>query len=147
MTGEQLPFWRRKRLAELSSPEWESLCDGCGKCCLHKLRRKDNSVAITDVACRLLDLASCKCGDYPHRKRLVHDCVVLTPDTVPKLDWLPQTCAYRLVAAGQDLPTWHPLKSGSPDSVHAAGISVRTRAVSERDAGPLTKHVVSWPDF
>ncbi|MBM3512612.1 MAG: YcgN family cysteine cluster protein [Alphaproteobacteria bacterium] len=146
-TADRAPFWRRKSLAEMSQAEWESLCDGCGKCCLHKLRCRDNTIAITNVACRLLDLDTCRCGDYPRRKRLVHDCVVLTPASVPTMDWLPQTCAYRLVAEGQDLPAWHPLKSGSADAVHRAGISVKDRAIGEREAGPLAKHVVSWPDF
>lgn len=141
------PFWRLKTLHQMSSDEWESLCDGCGKCCLHKVRRKDGSVAITNVACRLLDLTSCKCGDYTRRKRLVHDCVVLTPESVPTMDWLPSTCAYRLVAAGKDLPVWHPLKSGSAETVHAAKISVRGRAIAERNAGAFGKHIVPWPDF
>ena len=141
------PFWQTKTLAEMSRAEWESLCDGCGKCCLHKVRRKNGSVAITNVACRLLDLKSCRCGNYPQRKRLVSDCVVLEPDTVGTLDWLPSTCAYRLVSDGRDLPEWHPLKTGSADSVHRAGISVRGRAVSERDAGEIAKHIVAWPDF
>jgi uncharacterized cysteine cluster protein YcgN (CxxCxxCC family) len=142
-----VPFWRRKRLSEMSGAEWESLCDGCGKCCLHKLRRKNGTVAITSVACRLLDLKTCRCADYPRRKHLVHDCVVLTPESVPTLDWLPGTCAYRLVSEGRDLPVWHHLKSGTANGVHEAGISVRGRAVTEREAGPLGRHVVTWPDF
>lgn len=143
----ELPFWRRKTMAQMTPAEWESLCDGCGKCCLHKVRRKNGSIAITSVACRLLDLQSCKCSNYPARKRLVDDCVVLTPSNVGELDWLPSTCAYRLLDEGKDLPAWHPLKSGSPETVHRAGISVRGRAISERDAGEFKKYIVSWPGF
>lgn len=142
-----LPFWQRKTLADMSNEEWESLCDGCGKCCLHKVRRRDGSVAITNVACRLLDLHACSCSNYTKRKRLVPDCVVLTPKTVRKLDWLPSTCAYRLLDEGQDLPVWHPLRTGSRDAMHAAGISVRGRSMSEREAGALDQHIVSWPGF
>jgi uncharacterized cysteine cluster protein YcgN (CxxCxxCC family) len=143
----ELPFWRRKTMAQMTTAEWESLCDGCGKCCLHKVRRKNGAIAITSVACRLLDLHSCKCSNYPARKRLVDDCVVLTPDNVAELDWLPSTCAYRLVGEGKDLPSWHPLKTKSADTVHRAKISVRGRAVSEREAGPTHKYIVSWPGF
>ena len=145
--SNRAPFWRQKTLAQMSRSEWESLCDGCGKCCLHKVRRKNKSIAITNVACRLLDVKSCQCSNYPERKRLVDDCVVLEPDTVGELDWLPSTCAYRLVADGKDLPSWHPLKTRSPESVHRAGISVRGRAISERDAGTFADHIVAWPDF
>ncbi|MDX2221613.1 MAG: YcgN family cysteine cluster protein [Rhodospirillaceae bacterium] len=141
------PFWRRKTLRQMTTDEWESLCDGCGKCCLHKVRQRDGRVSITNVACRLLDVNTCRCGNYPARKRLVPDCVVLTPETVGTLDWLPSTCAYRLVHAGADLPAWHPLRTGSAAAMHAAGISVRGRAVSERGAGRLDTHIVTWPDF
>jgi len=144
--GTAEPFWRVKSLEELSPREWERLCDGCGRCCLHKLRDPDDgAVAFTEVACRLLDLRSCRCSDYANRFRRVPDCVRLTPKVVREADWLPPTCAYRLVAEGKDLPWWHPLVSGSPETVHTAGISVRGRAVSERDAGALEDHVVSWP--
>jgi len=142
MTAVREPFWRTKTLTEMTRVEWESLCDGCGKCCLHKLRARDGTLHMTNVACRLLDVTSCRCINYPKRKALVPDCVVLTPASVAKVDWLPETCAYRLVDAGQDLPDWHPLRSGSSMSVHEAGISVSGRCISERDAGPLTDHVV-----
>ena len=140
------PFWKTKRLEEMTRAEWESLCDGCGRCCLHKLRDEDtNALAFTNVACRLLHLHTCRCSDYANRWWRVPDCVQLTPDTVRELDWLPPTCAYRRLAEGKDLDWWHPLVSGDPDTVHQAGISVRGRAVSERTAGPLEHHVVSWP--
>jgi uncharacterized protein len=135
-------YWRTKTLLEMTPEEWESLCDGCGQCCLHKIAQENAPALKTNVACRLLDTAACRCKNYPRRKRMVPDCVVLTPDTVPKLAWLPDTCAYRLVAAGEDLPAWHPLISGDANSVHTAGISVQGRCISERDAGPLEDHVV-----
>ena len=140
--SEPLPFWRRKTLPEMSQEEWESLCDGCGQCCLHKIRHPSGRLESTSVACRLLDPQSARCGNYPKRKRLVRDCVVLTPDSVAQIDWLPGTCAYRLLAENKNLPIWHPLITGDPESVHRAGISVRGRCISERDAGPLTDHVV-----
>ena len=140
------PFWKTKRLEEMSKDEWESLCDGCGRCCLHKLRYEDtNALAHTNVACRLLDLESCQCTDYARRQRKVPDCVSLTPAAVREIDWLPPTCGYRLVADGKNLAWWHPLVSGDRDTVHQAGISVRGRAVSERRAGPLEHHIVDWP--
>lgn len=137
-----MSFWREKSLAAMSPSEWESLCDGCGKCCLHKIRETDGSLRMTNVSCRLLDTKSCRCSNYPRRKALVHDCVVLTPATVSTIDWLPATCAYRLIDEGKDLPAWHPLVSGDPTSVHTAGISMRDRCISERDAGPLQDHVI-----
>ncbi len=140
------PFWRRKRLDAMSRAEWESLCDGCGRCCLHKLRDEEtDALAFTNVACRLLDLESCRCRDYAKRKLRVPDCVGLTPKALAGIDWLPPSCAYRRLAEGKDLLWWHPLVSGDPETVHAAGISVRGRAVSERHAGPFEHHIVEWP--
>ena len=134
------PFWKTKTLAQMNAEEWESLCDGCGRCCLHKLRDEDtDEISFTNVACRLLDLESCQCTKY------ATDCVRLTPQEVEQIDWLPPSCAYRLVAEGRDLPVWHPLRTGDPNSVHEAGVSVRGRAISEREAGPLEHHLVDWP--
>ncbi len=135
-------FWRTKTLQQMTPEEWESLCDGCGQCCLLKIARPAKPALRTNVACRLLDSESCRCKNYPRRKRLVHDCVVLTPDTIGDLAWMPGSCAYRLVAAGKDLEDWHPLISGDPESVHRAGVSVRGWSISERDAGALEDHVV-----
>ena len=145
---EHVPFWRRKRLADMTTEEWESLCDSCGKCCLVKLQDADtDAVAYTDVACRLLDCDSCRCSDYPNRKTKVSDCVVLSPDLVNELGWMPSTCAYRLLKEGKDLYWWHPLISGNPDTVHDAGISVRGRVISETvvEDAELPEHVVDWP--
>jgi uncharacterized protein len=140
------PFWKSKRLEEMSKEEWESLCDGCGRCCLHKLRNEDtDELAFTNVACRLLDLETCRCRDYCNRQRRVPDCVSLTPESVREIDWLPPSCAYRRLAEGKGLAWWHPLVSGDPDTVHRAGVSVRGRAVSEKHAGPLEFYIASWP--
>ena len=140
------PFWKTKRLEEMTREEWESLCDGCGRCCLHKLRHDDTGeLSFTNVACRLLDLSTCRCGHYADRRRRVPDCVNLTPQVVAEIDWLPPSCAYSRLAAGRDLAWWHPLVSGDPETVHRAGISVLGRAVGERHAGPLEHYIVEWP--
>jgi hypothetical protein len=141
------PFWEMVPLEEMSTEQWESLCDGCGKCCLLKLEDEDTlELAYTEVVCRLLDLGTCQCSRYEERSRLVPDCVTLTPDIIPSLRWMPRTCAYRLLSEGKSLPWWHPLVSGDPDTVHQAGVSVRGRAISERRAGDLEDHIVDWPD-
>jgi uncharacterized cysteine cluster protein YcgN (CxxCxxCC family) len=138
-------FWEKKTLDEMISSEWESLCDGCGKCCLHKLEDEDTGeVVVCNVACRLLDLETCQCQDYSNRKRLVPDCLVLTQDKIKEFHWLPVTCAYRLLADGKALPAWHPLISGSLASVHEAGISVRGRVISEDEADDLHMHITDW---
>ena len=146
MPDETTPFWKRKTLAQMSRAEWESLCDGCGRCCLHKLRDEDtDELHWTEVGCSLLDTRTGLCRDYANRKARVPDCVKLTPARLARIDWLPPTCAYRLVRDGQDLPGWHPLVSGDPATVRAAGVSVAGRVVSERDAGALEDHVADWP--
>jgi uncharacterized protein len=146
---DDVPFWRRKALAEMTPDEWESLCDGCGRCCLNKLEDEDTGrVYYTDVGCRLLDGTTCQCKDYQRRSELVGDCVRLSPDNVADLKWLPPTCAYRLVARGRDLYWWHPLVSGDPETVHAAGVSVRGRvAISEENISveEYEERIVSWP--
>lgn len=142
------PFWREKPMAEMSREEWESLCDGCGKCCCFRLEDEDTGdIYITDVACKLFDPESCQCGDYKNRTRNVPDCVTLTPNNVSQLHWMPQTCAYRLIANGQDLPPWHHLISGSRDSIHEAGMSVRNAVIMEGETDPEEHpmRIVIWP--
>ncbi|WP_114967091.1 YcgN family cysteine cluster protein [Alkalilacustris brevis] len=126
-------FWRNVPMARMTRAEWEALCDGCGKCCLNKLEDEDTGeVAFTRVACRLLDGETCRCGQYAIRKSLVPECVVLTPGTIANVAyWLPRTCAYRLLFEGKSLPEWHPLRTGDPESVHRAGVSVRGWTVPE----------------
>lgn len=142
------PFWKTKTLARMSPEEWESLCDGCARCCLNKLEDADTGeIAWTNVACRLLDENTCRCTNYTGRQKLVADCIQLDVEMVRSLNWLPPTCAYRLVNEGRDLYNWHPLVSGDRESVHRAGISVRGRTVSEVGMEPedLEEFVVNWP--
>jgi len=136
-------FWEEKRLSEMSRAEWESLCDGCGKCCVHKLEDEETGeIHATNVACRLLDRRTGLCKDYRHRQAYVPECVRLTPSRLRELDWLPGTCAYRLLGEGKPLPDWHPLITGDPETVHQAGQSVRGWTVSEDDVGDLEYHIV-----
>ena len=126
------PFWERKTLSQMTAPEWESLCDGCALCCMHKIEDEDSGeVFFTDIACKLLDTKTCRCTDYGSRSRLVKACLVLAPDKPQVFRWLPGTCAYRRLADGDGLPDWHPLITGDPESVHRAGISMRGKAISE----------------
>jgi len=140
-------FWQRKPLVELTSAEWEALCDGCGRCCLHKLEDEDTGeLYFTNVACRLLDLKTCRCQEYARRVELIPDCLMLSASNLDLYKQLPSTCAYRLLAEGQPLPDWHPLVTGDVDSVHSAGISVRGKVVSEEYIHPeqLPEHMISW---
>ena len=150
MVTEARPFWNTKTLEEMTPEEWESLCDGCGRCCLHKLEDVDTGLYFyTNVACRLLDQTTCRCKEYPNRMSLVKDCLLLSPADHEHYNWLPTTCAYRRLANGLDLEWWHPLVSGSPATVHQAGVSVRNRAVSENSVQneELEDHIISWIDF
>ena len=135
------PFWRAKTLEEMSAQEWESLCDGCGRCCLVKLEDEESGeVHLTRIACRLLDHGSCRCSDYPNRFQKVHDCIKIDAAKVREIEWLPPTCAYRLVGERRDLFWWHPLLSGDPETVHQAGVSVRGWATSEAKVKPKDMH-------
>lgn len=130
-------FWQEKPLAALTQDEWESLCDGCAQCCLHKLEDEDTQkLYFTNVACHLLDHETCRCSRYKERSTLVPDCVQVTVKLASEANWLPKTCAYRLLAEGKDLPSWHPLLTGSAQSVHEAGMSVKDRAISEKYVHP-----------
>lgn len=142
----QKPFWREKSLSEMTEEEWESLCDHCGKCCLHKLEDEDTGeILYTRVACKLLDLESCRCTHYDERSHWVPDCLNLRHGFA-HFSWLPSTCAYRLLAKGADLPVWHPLVSGDEKSVHKAGISIRGLAIPESEADDVTEEVIEWLD-
>ena len=146
---EDIPFWRRKSLEEMTDSEWESLCDGCARCCLNKLEEEGSDRTFyTNVSCRLLDSKACRCRDYEHRLEQVDDCVRLTPESLKTITWLPPSCAYVLLAEGKDLYWWHPLVSGVPDTVHAAGLSVRSHTLASEKNVPdedLEEHIVSWP--
>ncbi len=134
MRGMEKPFWKTTPLEAMSEAQWESLCDGCGKCCLAKLEDEDTGeIHWTSVGCRLFDASLCSCSDYANRLARVSDCVKLTPRNVRTIPWLPSTCAYRLVAEGRDLAGWHPLVSGSRETVHEAGISMRGRITASED--------------
>ncbi|EED32640.1 conserved hypothetical protein [gamma proteobacterium NOR5-3] len=141
------PFWEAVAPQDMSREQWESLCDGCARCCLHKLEDEySNGIYYTDVACHLLDETKCQCTRYETRQELVPDCVVLTPDQRDNLAWLPDTCAYRLVDQGLPLPQWHPLVTGDPNSVHLAGMSVRGRSISETEVAEddFEEHIIRW---
>lgn len=142
-------YWRRKRLHEMSEREWEALCDNCGKCCVISVEDIDTGqLYLTDVSCKLFDTTTSRCSNYAERKKYVPDCVKLTPKNVAKLDWLPRTCAYRLVEEGRDLYWWHPLVSGDPETVHVAQASAknRTRPEGRLKIAGLIKRITQWPE-
>ena len=142
-------FWKHRKLTDLSLEEWEALCDGCGICCLFKVEDADTGeVALTNIACRFLDLECTRCQLYEERKSAMPTCIKLTPSKVETLHWLPDTCAYRLVMRGQPLPDWHPLESGSPNSVHEAGISVRGKVIRETEANleRIEDYIISFDE-
>jgi len=145
-----MAFWDEKPLEAMTTEEWEALCDGCGKCCLLKLEDEDTGeIYAADVRCKLLDGESCGCSDYPNRQAKVPDCIKLTPEKVREIAWIPKSCAYRRIAEGRGLAWWHPLVSGDPETVHAAGISIRGRTIAECEANTSDweSHIVDWVDW
>ncbi len=140
-----MSFWQEKSLNEMTKEEWESLCDNCGKCCLHKLEDEDTGkIHYTSVACDLINLKSCRCTRYSERCNLVPDCLDLTQHDFAEYNWLPTTCAYKLLAEGKDLPLWHPLISGNSETVHKAGVSIRSYAMKESEVEQIEEHVIEW---
>lgn len=138
-------FWETKSLAEMTTDEWESLCDRCGKCCLNKLEDEDTGeIHFTSVVCNLFDLKNCRCTRYEERTVLVPECLDLKQHDFHEFNWLPATCAYRLLSDGDELPSWHPLVSGSPNSVKNAGVSISAYAMKESDVNRLEDHVIKW---
>lgn len=142
------PFWMLKTLDEMSSSEWESLCDGCARCCLYKLQDEDTGeIFFTRVVCKYLDLETCRCTDYEHRNEIMPTCIELNPRLARELTWIPSTCAYARLARGEKLSWWHPLVSQNRSSVHIAGISVKDRCISEDLVDletELEDYVVDW---
>lgn len=141
------PSWTYKPLSQMSPKEWELICDGCGKCCLHKLEDDDTGAIFdTNVACYLLDETSCQCGDYQNRLTLAPNCFKLTPQNMAGQSWLPSTCAYRLLYEGSPLPRWHHLVSGNTKSIHSSGISAQGKIISEHDVcqDEMEDHIVQW---
>lgn len=144
----QLPFWQQKTLAEMSDSEWESLCDGCGQCCLNKLIDEDtDEIYFTNVACDQLNLKTCQCRNYDRRFELEEDCIKLTRENLVTFEWLPPTCAYRLIGEGHDLPHWHPLLAGSKSAMHGERISVRHIAVRESEVIDWQDHILNKPQW
>lgn len=142
LAGTDQPFWERP-LGALNEAEWEALCDGCGKCCLHKAEDVDTGrIYFSNIRCRLLDGETGRCRDYAHRRQFVPDCVRLSPQSIEDIVWLPQTCAYRLRAAGKPLPDWHYLICGDRDAVQAQGHGIRGWTVAEEEAGDMEDHLV-----
>ena len=137
MTAEAKRFWKTTSLEDMTADQWESLCDGCGICCLEKLEDADTGeIELTSISCEFMDTRDCRCLVYENRRFVNVDCIELTPESVSELAWLPDTCAYRRISAGKDLEDWHPLVSGNPLSVHKSGVSIRFKAVSVRDIHP-----------
>jgi len=140
-----MSFWKIKKLADMTAEEWESLCDGCGKCCLHKLEDEDTGkIVFTNVTCKLINLKTCRCTRYNERTQLVAECLDLKQYDFAQYNWLPSTCAYRLLNDGKELPAWHPLLSGSTASVKKAGVSISSYAIKESVAMDLEDHIIEW---
>lgn len=143
--SQDAPFWETTPLSAMTTAQWESLCDGCGKCCLEKFEEEDTgAIVYSRVACTLLDIATCRCRDYPHRATQVADCITLTPAELAPATWLPTTCAYRRLTEGRPLPRWHPLLTGDPESVVKAGQSVRGRVIGPQSGEDPLMNLIDW---
>tara|TARA_Y100000588_G_scaffold371924_1_gene443857 strand:+ start:104 stop:550 length:447 start_codon:yes stop_codon:yes gene_type:complete len=139
------PFWKNKNLKDLTNDEWESLCDGCARCCLLKSEDTNTGeIAYTKIACKLLDSNACQCRNYRNRHKIIPDCIALNAENIKNLHWMPSTCAYRLISEGKDLAWWHPLVSGDPDTVFLAGISVRGRTIPEGEGQDPGENIIDW---
>ena len=145
MSAKSPPFWKTIPLGEMTREQWESICDGCAKCCLHKVEDEDTrEIYFTNIVCDLLDLETCRCTQYLERSRLVPSCVTLSPKDLQTPYWLPSTCAYRLLAEGRDLPAWHPLVSGTGATVGRSGNSIKGKVVRESEADDWEHHLIDW---
>ena len=142
---EKNKFWKYKTFKQMTDHEWESLCDGCGKCCLHKLEDIDTGeISISNVSCMYLDQNTCACTDYKNRQKNVSDCIKLSPETIEELSWLPETCSYRLVFNNDDLPVWHHLITGDKNTIHEEGMSVKNYSVNEKDIKDVNEYILDW---
>ena len=142
-----MKFWETKKLSEMTTQEWESICDGCGKCCLNKLEDEESGeIFFTSVVCNLIDLDNCRCTRYSERTTLVPECLDLKQHEFAEYNWLPATCAYRLLSDGEQLPSWHPLISGTEESVKEAGVSICSYAMKESEVNDLEDHIIEWLD-
>ena len=138
-------FWKSKTLKQMTNDEWESLCDGCGKCCIHKLEDIDTGeISVSNVSCMYIDLKTCGCKDYKYSHKNVKDCIKLTPETINKINWLPNTCSYKLVLNNDDLPDWHHLISGDKNTIHERGMSVKNYSINEKDIKDVNEYILDW---
>ena len=148
MNRKKEPFWKTKSLHQMTEQEWESLCSGCGICCLHRFyHKKTGKTFFTSIACKFLDLENCHCMVYETRFQMEPDCEKITTDNLATLKWLPKTCGYRCAVEGRDLVWWHPLVSGDAKTVHQSGASMRNKFVSEQDVHPgeVLKYMIKSP--
>jgi len=144
----EIPFWRQKSLEQMSDEEWESLCDGCGQCCLNKLQDADtDEIYFTNVACNQLNIKTCQCRNYERRFEMEEGCIKLTRENLTTFSWLPPSCAYRLLGEGKGLPQWHPLRAGNKAAMHSARISVRHIAVRESQVRDWEEHIINRPEW
>ena len=144
---QEVEFWKNKPLQEMNSEEWESLCDGCAKCCIFKFEEDDTGhILQTDVVCKLLNIETCNCTKYEQRKILVPDCITITPDNILQLKWMPESCSYRLLALGKNLPDWHPLITNNAKSSQQAGKTVQGQVISESEVEDVEDRIIGWFD-